>query len=160
MSADLLLFPCSALASAETELTIGTCPQLPLIDKEPDGSNSKSKYVMGRRNWCSIVRDATNGDLIFDIRIEKQKGIGETVGCVIARVVWVSDACSCFLFRVVTVRGRRLRDGRHGKPVDESNQPLSFLLPSCMDLSLIFFCCPKRPTVIDCTHFRRLCTVS
>ncbi|ETW85467.1 hypothetical protein HETIRDRAFT_32709 [Heterobasidion irregulare TC 32-1] len=53
---------------------------LPLFDKEPDGSNSKSKYVMGRRNWCSIVRDATNGDLIFDIRIEKQKGIGETVG--------------------------------------------------------------------------------
>ena len=35
---------------------------------------------MGRRNWCSIRWDMSSGELSFDIRVEKQKGVGETVG--------------------------------------------------------------------------------
>jgi hypothetical protein len=37
---------------------------------------------MGRRNWCSVDWDQVTGDLIFDIRVEKAKGIGKTVGYV------------------------------------------------------------------------------
>jgi len=35
---------------------------------------------MGRRNWCEITLEDTSGDLLFDIRVEKKKGYGETVG--------------------------------------------------------------------------------
>jgi hypothetical protein len=35
---------------------------------------------MGRRNWCSVTLKQTSGDLLFDIRVEKEKGHGETVG--------------------------------------------------------------------------------
>jgi hypothetical protein len=34
---------------------------------------------MGRRNWCSITLIPT-GELVFEIRVEKEKGHGETVG--------------------------------------------------------------------------------
>lgn len=37
---------------------------------------------MGRRNWCSTRLDDTTGDLEFDIRVEREKGVGETVGYV------------------------------------------------------------------------------
>ena len=33
---------------------------------------------MGRRNWCSITPESE--ELLFDIRVEKEKGQGETVG--------------------------------------------------------------------------------
>ena len=36
--------------------------------------------VMGRRNWTSVYLD-DKGGLVFDIRVERQKGHGETVGC-------------------------------------------------------------------------------
>jgi hypothetical protein len=35
---------------------------------------------MGRRNWCSIRWDQKTGELSFDIRVEREKGVGETVG--------------------------------------------------------------------------------
>lgn len=35
---------------------------------------------MGRRNWCSVSLKQPSGDLLFDIRVEKEKGHGETVG--------------------------------------------------------------------------------
>ena len=35
---------------------------------------------MGRRNWCEIELEEMSGDLSFDIRVEKMKGHGETVG--------------------------------------------------------------------------------
>lgn len=54
--------------------------QFPLFDKDTDGSKPKSHYVMGRRNWCSITLKRPSGDLLFDIRVEKKKGHGETVG--------------------------------------------------------------------------------
>jgi len=53
---------------------------LPLFTQDTDGTPSKSRFIMGRRNWCSIRWDQKTGELSFDIRVEKQKGVGETVG--------------------------------------------------------------------------------
>jgi len=39
---------------------------------------------MGRRNWCQSEIDPATGELVWDIRVEKQKGLGETVGYVFA----------------------------------------------------------------------------
>jgi hypothetical protein len=39
---------------------------------------------MGRRNWCCITLKQPSGDLLFDIRVEKEKGQGETVGYAIS----------------------------------------------------------------------------
>ncbi|KAI0303483.1 hypothetical protein B0F90DRAFT_1809674 [Multifurca ochricompacta] len=52
----------------------------PLFTKDPDGSKPKSLYIMPRRNWCSITLEQPSGSLLFDIRVEKEKGHGETVG--------------------------------------------------------------------------------
>jgi len=57
-----------------------TLVQIPLFQKDTDGSPRKLKYIMGRRNWCSIRWDDTTGELLFDLRVEKQKGCGRTVG--------------------------------------------------------------------------------
>ena len=54
--------------------------QIALFDKDTDGSKPKSQYIMGRRNWCCITLQQPSGDLLFDIRVEKEKGHGETVG--------------------------------------------------------------------------------
>jgi len=53
---------------------------VPIFSTETDGSARKQKFIMGRRNWCSVDWDQVTGDLIFDIRVEKAKGIGKTVG--------------------------------------------------------------------------------
>ncbi|TFY74486.1 hypothetical protein EWM64_g9525 [Hericium alpestre] len=53
---------------------------MPIFVKEPDGSPAKSKFIMGRRNWCSVILEPSSGDLLFDIRVEKMKGYGETFG--------------------------------------------------------------------------------
>jgi hypothetical protein len=37
---------------------------------------------MGRRNWCAVRWDFNTGELVFDIRVEKEKGFGESVGYV------------------------------------------------------------------------------
>ncbi|KZT74001.1 hypothetical protein DAEQUDRAFT_720843 [Daedalea quercina L-15889] len=50
---------------------------VPLFEKEPNGQPAKSKFIMGRRNWCAVLWD-NNGNLIFDIRVEIEKGIGRT----------------------------------------------------------------------------------
>jgi len=57
---------------------------LPIFPKDTNGGPSKSKYIMGRRNWCSVKVDNASGALIFDIRVEKQQGHGETVGYAVA----------------------------------------------------------------------------
>jgi hypothetical protein len=54
--------------------------QFPLFDKDPDGSKPKSHYIMGRRNWCCITLKEPSNDLSFDIRVEREKGHGETFG--------------------------------------------------------------------------------
>ncbi|KAI0253869.1 hypothetical protein BJV78DRAFT_1189908 [Lactifluus subvellereus] len=52
----------------------------PLFTKDTDGSKPKSQYIMGRRNWCSITLEHPSEELLFDIRVEKKKGHGETIG--------------------------------------------------------------------------------
>lgn len=59
---------------AETDETM-----VPLFTKDTDGSSRKQKYIMGRRNWCSVNWDAPSSELEFDIRIEKEKGAGRTI---------------------------------------------------------------------------------
>ena len=54
--------------------------QVPVFTHDPNGGSAKSKYIMGRRNWCSVKWQAPSGELVFDIRVEKEKGYGETVG--------------------------------------------------------------------------------
>ncbi|KAF9246124.1 hypothetical protein BU15DRAFT_84931 [Melanogaster broomeanus] len=57
---------------------------MPIFTHEPDGTpRAKNKYIMGRRNWCAIWWDSYTGDLVFDIRVEKEKGLGDSVGYVI-----------------------------------------------------------------------------
>ncbi|EIW84986.1 hypothetical protein CONPUDRAFT_162294 [Coniophora puteana RWD-64-598 SS2] len=53
---------------------------VPLFENDTDGSPRKHKYVMGRRNWCSTHWDNQTGELVFDIRVEKEKGLGISVG--------------------------------------------------------------------------------
>ena len=57
-----------------------TALKVPIFEKDTDGSAPKSKYIMGRRNWCSVKWDPRTGDLIWDIRVEISKGNGETTG--------------------------------------------------------------------------------
>ena len=70
-------------------LTLLTATQIPIFERDPDGTSPKSRYIMGRRNWCSVKWDPQNGDLVWDIRVEIQKGNGQTSGC-------VSFACASF----------------------------------------------------------------
>ncbi|KAI1788498.1 hypothetical protein LXA43DRAFT_894527 [Ganoderma leucocontextum] len=53
---------------------------VPIFEKDTDGSAPKSKYIMGKRNWCSVKWDPSTGDLIWDIRVEISKGNGQTTG--------------------------------------------------------------------------------
>jgi hypothetical protein len=50
---------------------------------------------MGRRNWCKVNWDEGTGDLVFDIRVEKEKGHGQTVGY--ASVVSIASVCLIFM---------------------------------------------------------------
>lgn len=86
---------------------------MPLFEREPDGSSRGQRYIMGRRNYCEIDWDRSSGDVIFDVRIEKEKGVGQTVGCVSfpsitlspAFLVVFSPADACYLlFTSYTVR--------------------------------------------------------
>jgi len=68
----------------ECEIADDLLDQLPLFVQDTDGTPSKGKFIMGRRNWCSIRLDGNTGELSFDIRVERQKGYGETVGYVLS----------------------------------------------------------------------------
>jgi len=52
----------------------------PLFAKDTDGSKPRSQYIMAKRNWCSITLEQPSGELLFDIRVEKARGHGETIG--------------------------------------------------------------------------------
>jgi len=52
---------------------------VPLFKKDTDGMPLKANLVMGRRNWCQVDWDQLSGDLIFDIRVERAKGHGNSV---------------------------------------------------------------------------------
>lgn len=62
------------LHHAETDETM-----LPLFAVDTDGASRKQKFVMGRRNWSSINWDSSTGNLLFVLRVEKEKGGGVTV---------------------------------------------------------------------------------
>jgi hypothetical protein len=38
---------------------------------------------MGRRNYTSVELEEQSGSLNFDIRVEKTKGLGQTIGYVV-----------------------------------------------------------------------------
>ncbi|TFK27403.1 plasma membrane protein [Coprinopsis marcescibilis] len=52
---------------------------LPIFTHEPQGEPRKQKFIMGRRNWCRVERDDA-GSMVFDLRVEREKGYGATVG--------------------------------------------------------------------------------
>jgi hypothetical protein len=54
--------------------------QVPLFDRGTDGTSRKQKFIMGQRNWCRVKVVEGSGDLLFDIRVEKDKGSGQTTG--------------------------------------------------------------------------------
>lgn len=51
-----------------------------LFDKNDDGSPCKGKHIIGKRNWTSVLYDVLSGDLVFDIRVELERGAGVTTG--------------------------------------------------------------------------------
>ncbi|KAI0035970.1 hypothetical protein K488DRAFT_76303 [Vararia minispora EC-137] len=67
----------STMHSVNTDETM-----IPLFQTDTDGARLKSPYIIGRRNWCSISRDTESGEMVFDLRVEKMKGHGVTVGYV------------------------------------------------------------------------------
>ncbi|WWC65575.1 uncharacterized protein I303_108193 [Kwoniella dejecticola CBS 10117] len=52
---------------------------IPLFMTDTDGSKSKLKTALNRRNYAAVEYNQ-NGELVFDIRVEKSQGAGETVG--------------------------------------------------------------------------------
>lgn len=74
---------------AMTELN--TVLKLPLFSEDPDGTQRKQKHIMGRRNWCQVDWNPQNGELVFDLRIEKEKGVGTTVGYVVSSRLHACD---------------------------------------------------------------------
>lgn len=75
--------------------------QIPLFAMDTNGSSRKHKYIMARRNWCSVNWVPATGDLLFDIRVEKEKGIGSTVGYVYLFFCMcrISDLCIRYAVR-------------------------------------------------------------
>ncbi|KAG6919956.1 hypothetical protein DXG01_013305 [Tephrocybe rancida] len=61
---------------------------IPLFQNETNGTPRKQKFIMGRRNWCAVDWDERSGDVVFDIRVEKEKGLGETVGNVVYKIFY------------------------------------------------------------------------
>ncbi|KAI6039939.1 hypothetical protein EDC04DRAFT_1590102 [Pisolithus marmoratus] len=54
---------------------------MPIFTHEPDGTvRAKNKYIMGRRNWCAVWWDSRTGEITFDLRVEKEKGVGTSFG--------------------------------------------------------------------------------
>ncbi|TFK42983.1 hypothetical protein BDQ12DRAFT_677131 [Crucibulum laeve] len=53
---------------------------LPVFETDTSGKPQKQKYIMGQRNWCQVDWDTQTGELVFDIRVEKEKGYGVTAG--------------------------------------------------------------------------------
>jgi hypothetical protein len=52
---------------------------IPLFTNDTDGKPMSRKLVQARRNY-TIVEYLPTGELVFDIRVEKSQGLGETVG--------------------------------------------------------------------------------
>ena len=64
---------------------LNTSLKLPLFSEDTDGTQRNQKHIMGKRNWCQVDWNPQNGELVFDLRIEKEKGVGTTVGYVVGQ---------------------------------------------------------------------------
>ena len=64
---------------------LNTNLKLPLFSEDTDGTQRNQKHIMGKRNWCQVDWNPQNGELVFDLRIEKEKGVGMTVGYVVSQ---------------------------------------------------------------------------
>jgi len=53
--------------------------QIPLFKRGTKGQVRKKKNIFGRRNYCIVHYDEDSMELVFDIRVEKEKGVGTTV---------------------------------------------------------------------------------
>ena len=56
--------------------------QVPLFKYDTDGRRLECKNILPRRNYCIVSYDEGSTSLVFDIRVEKEKGVGTTVGYV------------------------------------------------------------------------------
>ncbi|KAJ2936438.1 hypothetical protein H1R20_g654, partial [Candolleomyces eurysporus] len=67
---------------------------LPIFATEPNGQSRKQRFIMGRRNWCHVEFDERSGAIMFDIRVEREKGYGATVGymCQAPAPRWVKES--------------------------------------------------------------------
>ncbi|KAI6117739.1 hypothetical protein EDD16DRAFT_1885290 [Pisolithus croceorrhizus] len=68
-------------AQTDETMVTGHSNVCQLFTHEPDGTvRSKNKYIMGRRNWCAVRWDGRTGEVMFDLRVETEKGLGTSVG--------------------------------------------------------------------------------
>ena len=56
--------------------------QVPLFKKDTEGQALECKNILPRRNYCIVYYDEDSTSLVFDIRVEREKGVGTTVGYV------------------------------------------------------------------------------
>ena len=89
--------------------------QVPLFQTDTDGSKPKSPYIMGRRNWCRITLEQPTANLLFDIRVEKEKGHGETVGYEYASYL----SLHLTFHSLAGILYRYLRHDGHPRPLNE-----------------------------------------
>jgi len=72
-----------AMLSEKPHKTMHYCQtdevMIPLFKKDTKGQPLKNKNILGRRNYCMVHYDEGSMELVFDIRVEKEKGIGTTV---------------------------------------------------------------------------------
>jgi len=80
---------------------------------------------MGRRNWCNAYLDETTGELLFDIRVEKEKGHGVTVGSVFFILFLSLHMLMYIRFRVLVIPFERLL--RDGNPLRMLSEHLDLL---------------------------------
>ncbi|ORY35022.1 putative plasma membrane protein [Naematelia encephala] len=52
---------------------------IPLFKTDTDGRPMKKKIVQPRRNYAAVEYEESTGNLVFDFRVEKAQGAGETV---------------------------------------------------------------------------------
>lgn len=51
---------------------------LGMFEEGLDGQKQNDKYIIGARNWCDVRLDDASGALVFDLRVEKARGAGDT----------------------------------------------------------------------------------
>ncbi|KAJ7752003.1 hypothetical protein B0H16DRAFT_1663119 [Mycena metata] len=51
---------------------------IPIFKTDTNDKPRKQKFIMGRRNWCQV--DYDDGEWVFEIHVEREKGMGQTVG--------------------------------------------------------------------------------